>query len=179
MGLPKALLTSADGTPWVVSALQVLRQAGCAPLVVVLGAEYERVRALVAEADVRVVYAEGWETGMGASLRAGVAEVVRTAPQAESVMVHLVDLPDVGPQAAHRVAAHSSPSALVRALYASGPGHPVLIGRDHLDGVIEVAFGDRGARDYLASRHVSEVDCSDLAGGADIDDPMAYRRQQG
>jgi hypothetical protein len=45
----------------------------------------------------------------------------------------------------------------------------VLLGRDHWAGVQATAAGDRGARDYLHGRAVVEVDCADLAGGADVD----------
>jgi CTP:molybdopterin cytidylyltransferase MocA len=51
------------------------------------------------------------------------------------------------------------------------PGHPVLLGRDHWDGVIETAGGDQGARAYLSSREVTLVECGDLASGRDVDAP--------
>jgi nicotine blue oxidoreductase len=47
----------------------------------------------------------------------------------------------------------------------------VLIGREHFAGVMAAAVGDRGARDYLASTAVVVVECGDLAGGADVDEP--------
>lgn len=60
--------------------------------------------------------------------------------------------------------------ALVRAVYHGTPGHPVLIGADHVPGVLASAGGDRGARDYLAANTVTAVECGDLAGGADVDE---------
>lgn len=59
--------------------------------------------------------------------------------------------------------------SLVRATFHGTPGHPVLIGADHVAGVIEAAGGDRGARDYLATHPVMPVECGDLAGGDDVD----------
>jgi nicotine blue oxidoreductase len=44
-----------------------------------------------------------------------------------------------------------------------------LLGRDHWSGVVETAVGDQGARDYLIEHPPREVECSDLAGGADVD----------
>ena len=49
------------------------------------------------------------------------------------------------------------------------PGHPVVLGRDHWEGVAASAVGDRGARDYLAAHAVDLVECGDLATGADVD----------
>jgi hypothetical protein len=45
----------------------------------------------------------------------------------------------------------------------------VLLGRDHWAGVADSATGDRGARDYLAAREVTAVECGDLATGEDRD----------
>ena len=58
-----------------------------------------------------------------------------------------------------------------RATYAGLPGHPVLIGRAHWSGVYEAAIADVGARDYLRSHTVTDVDCSDIATGVDVDRP--------
>lgn len=96
---------------------------------------------------------------MSASLRAGLG----AAGEAYAALVHLVDLPDVGPEVVHRLIHDASPDALARAVYGGRPGHPVLIGRDHWDGVMQDAVGDRGARDYLDAHGVLDVDCGDLA----------------
>jgi hypothetical protein len=41
--------------------------------------------------------------------------------------------------------------------------------------VIELATGDRGARDYLAAHPVVAVDCADIASGLDVDRPADLR----
>ena len=51
------------------------------------------------------------------------------------------------------------------------PGHPVVMGRDHWLGVLDVAVGDQGARDYLAAHDHLLVECGDLATGRDVDTP--------
>ena len=63
----------------------------------------------------------------------------------------------------------AEPTALARAGYHGQPGHPVLIGREHVGGVAESAIGDRGARDYLATHRTLLVECGDLATGIDVD----------
>lgn len=171
-GGPKALRRGGDGVPWVRRSVAVLREGGCASVHVVVGAAAEEVGALLDE-SVHVVRAADWAEGMGASLRAGLrALAVSPAPAA---CVHLVDLPDVGPEVIRRLLAYTAPDALARASYADGPGHPVLIGRTHWAGVVAAAAGDEGARSYLAGRPVREVDCSDLAAGGDVDGPVGGR----
>lgn len=176
MGRPKALVESADGTPWVVTASRALAAGGCDGVTVVVGAAAGEVRALLRDERVRVVVAADWDEGMGASLRAGLRALAEPdsdgGPGVDAAVVHLVDLPDVGAAVVRRLVEGATPDALARAAYGPGSvGHPVLLGRDHWPGVIEVAAGDRGARDYLRTRHVTDVDCSDLATGADVDSP--------
>ncbi len=172
MGRPKALVTGEDGVPWLHSAVARLQAGGCRRVNVVLGASAEEAAVLLAEApvpheDVHVVVASDWAEGMGASLRAGLAAA---DAHADAVLVTLVDLPDLTVEVLRRVAAAATvPGDLVRATYDGMPGHPVVLGRDHWDGVRESARGDQGARDYLASHDVVEVECGDLATGCDVD----------
>ncbi len=178
MGRPKALVPGRTGVPWVVSGVRRLLAAGCAPVLVVLGAEAERVAAVLAEESVPTVVAADWTEGMGVSLRVGLRELATRAPAATAALVHLVDLPDVGTDVLTRclssVAAGSD--VLARAGYAGVPGHPVLLGRDHWPALMDSLAGDRGARDYLADRAVELVECGDLASGADVDRPWAPGR---
>ena len=175
MGLPKALVEGADGLPWAVSAARTLAAGGCTEVVVVIGAAAPIVRALLAAEPVTFIEAADWNEGMGASLRAGLDAIAER--DAVAALVHLVDLPDVGADVIRRVLRHAEPGILARASYGStpgstpgsAPGHPVLLGRDHWAAIAAECSGDTGARDYLARHDVLEVDCSDLATGADID----------
>jgi len=160
-GGPKALV---DG--WLVGALEALRDGGCDPVLVVLGAAADEARSLVPD-GVEVVVATDWADGMGASLRAGLTAVEET--RAEAALVHLVDLPDVGAAVVRRVLAGAAPGALARAVYRGVPGHPVLLGRAHWRGAAAMATGDQGARAYLRTHAVDEIECGDLAQGQDVD----------
>jgi len=164
MGRPKALV----GT-WLVDAVSVLRDGGCARVTVVLGASADEVRPLLEGYDVEVVVADDWAEGMGASLRAGLLSL---SEESTAALVTLVDLPDVGSDVVRRLLERPvSADTLARATYDGAPGHPVLIGRVHWAGVIESATGDRGARSYLGTHPVEHVECGDLATGRDVDDP--------
>ena len=165
IGRPKALVSDERGS-WLVRAVGVLRDGGCDDVLVVLGAAADEARALVPD-GVRVVVAEDWASGMSASLRAGLGAV---GPDADAALVGLVDLPDLVPAVVERVrGAAAGAGALARASYGGEPGHPVLLGRAHWPAVLDVARGDRGARDFLAGSDVVLVECGDLAGGRDVD----------
>lgn len=168
MGGPKALMRDGDGTSWLLRALDAL--APCEGVTVVLGAAADEVALLLPSAVDRVV-APDWESGMGASLGAGLAALEGT--DACCVLITLVDLPDVSAEVVSRVLGmvDTGPTALARASYDGRPGHPVLIGRAHWEAAAEAAVGDRGARDFLARADVVLVECGDLATGRDVDEP--------
>lgn len=172
MGQPKALVRDPDGTSWLLRSIDVLRTGGCAEVTVVIGAEADDARELLADAVVTIVEATDWAEGMGASLRTGLRSLSRSDGDSVAACVHLVDLPDVGPKVVARViaaAAPAEPGVLARATYSSRPGHPVLIGRDHWTAVAAGAVGDRGARSYLDAYDARRIECADLAGGKDVD----------
>lgn len=192
MGTPKALLRDGRGVPFLDRAIGTLLDGGCATVTVVLGAAADEARGLL-ERDgwlddpaVTVVEAAEWDSGMGASLRAGL-DALSTLGSAENAadvadgvdvaLVSLVDLPDVGASVVARLCAVAAgPTTLARATYRGEPGHPVLLGREHWAGVVGSATGDKGARDYLATHLVREVECGDLATGRDVDHPSDLPR---
>ncbi|MBB5804351.1 nicotine blue oxidoreductase [Saccharothrix ecbatanensis] len=167
-GGPKALV-SHGGVLWVDRAAGVLRDAGCSPVVVVLGASASSVRARAALDGCVVVDNAEWATGMGSSLRAGLAAL--TGTDAAAVVVLPVDTPGVTVAAVERFRELATPTALARASYDGTPGHPVLIGSEHWPGVSASATGDAGARDYLRTHSTLDVPCGDVADGADVDHP--------
>ena len=174
-GGPKALRMAADGTSWLVRSIVVLRDGGCDAVIVVLGSDAARARDLIASSAlandpaITLVDAAGWQQGMGSSLRTG--PLAAQSASWRAVLVHLVDLPDVTAEVVRRIVQEAPPStaSLARASYRGRPGHPVLIGRDHLESIMVGLTGDSGAKDYLAQHGAHSVECGDLASGQDQD----------
>jgi len=161
-GKPKVLV---DG--WLDTAVTALRQGGCADVVLVLGAAE-----VAPPPDVTAITTRHWHEGLSASVRAGLAQADRM--DADYAVLHVIDTPDVDAAVVSRVLgrALSSESGLARAYFGQRPGHPVVIARRHWPEVLALISGDRGAGAYLSTRHdVEIVDCADLAGGQDIDEP--------
>ncbi|SFR89254.1 molybdenum cofactor cytidylyltransferase [Microbacterium sp. cf046] len=168
-GGPKALAREGDGTPWVVLAARMLRDAGCDHVLVLLGASADRARPLVPP-EAQIVVVDHWQDGLSATLRAGLDAA--SALRADAALITPVDTPAAPADAAARVTERAgSPLArgLARATYAGRPGHPVLIGRDHWDALRETLHGDSGAGAYLSARGATSVECGDLWSGADVD----------
>lgn len=177
-GRPKALL-SHRGRPLVEHAVRALRDAGCAPVHVVLGAApAEDVRARAALPGCVLLDNPDWEAGMGSSLRLGLRSLAART-HAGAAVVLLVDQPGVGAEAVARVSeAFRSPDSLAAAAYSGRRGHPVLLGSAHWDGIAASACGDQGAREYLRehARDITLVECGDIAEPADIDTPADLTR---
>ena len=176
MGMAKALVDDPGGGSFVERGVRVLRDGGCSPVVVVVGAQAERATALAtaAGADL-VVEAIDWASGQSVSLRRGL-EALETSG-ARLACVLLVDLPDVGADVVTAVlaAAGDGPAALGRAAYQGVPGHPVVIGRDHWSAIRDEVTGDSGARSYLADHPHVTVEVGHLASGRDTDTPDDLR----
>ena len=169
-GMPKALVEY-EGSLLVERAVGTA-QVVCDPVLVVLGAQAVDVWREARLDNALLLVNQGWETGMASSLRTGL-EGLRGLPGSgvDAALVLLVDMPGMTPAALERMAAHAAPGALAVATYDGVRGHPVLLGRDHWAGVIGTATGDEGARRYLATHDVTEVDCTGLADPADLDVP--------
>ncbi|WP_042395929.1 nucleotidyltransferase family protein, partial [Streptacidiphilus carbonis] len=117
---PKALLPY-RGRPLIEHALAVLRAGGCGRVVVVLGAGADAVVAGAELGECVPVVNRDWASGMGSSLRAGLAAL---PADASSVLVSLVDTPGVTPEAVRRLLAVDG---LAAAGYRGRRGHPVCI----------------------------------------------------
>lgn len=169
-GRPKALLPLRGGV-LVEHAAAALRTAGCAPVHVVLGAAADEVRARAALPGCVLLDNPDWETGMGSSLRLGLASLADTG--VDAALVSLVDQPGIGAEAMGRLrAVCRSPASLAAASYGGRRGHPVLFGAEHWAEVAASAKGDQGARGYLRrtpAGGVELVECADVADPSDID----------
>jgi CTP:molybdopterin cytidylyltransferase MocA len=168
MGTPKALIRDPDGVSWVARTARLLAAAGCTPVVVVIGASADQVRAELVAEPVEVVEATDWAEGMGASLRAGLS-ALQEGSTTDAVVVVPVDTPGLTSALVQRISTEVRRDTLVRTVYNGTPGHPVLLGREHWAGVIATAVGDQGARAYFKQHPPLAVECADLADGADVD----------
>ena len=167
-GMAKALIRL-DGELLVDRGVRLLAAGGCDPVITVLGAQATQVRAVVGSSG--TVVAPDWETGMGASLRAGLAAMPR---HVDACVVALADQPLVGATAVMRLrAAWSAGAAAAVATYDGMARNPVLLDRCVWDGVAAAAVGDVGARPWLRAHPdlVVSVPCTDTGSPYDIDTP--------
>jgi len=176
---PKALLPH-RGRPLVEHVVNVLLDGGCDTVVVVLGAQADRVRA-EASLDVpgvRVVVNDSWETGMASSLQAGVAAAPEPVggPGAARVVVAHVDQPGVTPDDVARLLAAHRPGRVTASRWADAVddgrprwSHPLVLDAGLAAPAAASAVGDAGARGFLRA-HADLIDVVVHPGdGRDVD----------
>lgn len=178
-GGPKALV-ALDGELLVDRAVRVATDAGCDPVLVVLGAAADDVVRRASLDGAIVVVNDSWSEGIGSSLRCGLTAL--GDQQAAAAVVVLVDQPDVGADIVTRVvnAWRETGAAAVVPTYQHQPRNPVLLDASVWPEVTELARGDMGARAWLRAHpgEVVNVACDDLGSDADIDTPADLERYE-
>lgn len=164
LGLPKALV-EIGGERLVDRGIRLLRDGGCEPVLAVLGA------AALDLTTADVVMNPHWRSGMGSSLRAGLAALPDST---QAVVVALVDQPNVSPEAIWRlVGAYESGASAAVASYQGRPRNPALFARTHWPAIAATAVGDVGARPFIRGNPalITYVECGDIASPSDVDTP--------
>jgi nicotine blue oxidoreductase len=113
----------------------------------------------------RIVHAEDWQRGPGASLRAGLAAL---GAGVDAAVVCLADGPLLSPGAVDRVLAawKAGTGEIVAASYGGDRSHPLVLGRAAWSDV-----PDEGLR----ALQVQLVPCDDLGSPGDVDTPDDLR----
>jgi CTP:molybdopterin cytidylyltransferase MocA len=171
LGRPKAMV-EVSGELLVERAVRTASEAGCAPIIVVLGSHGDEVMHRADLGAAFPVVATDWAEGMGASLRAGLEAAERLGCPAAAIL--LVDQPRVGAEALRRLCrAWQAGAVATVATYAGKPRNPVVLDRGIWSEVKAAAQGDVGARGWLRAHPdlVQAVGCDDTGDPVDIDTP--------
>jgi CTP:molybdopterin cytidylyltransferase MocA len=165
LGRPKALV-SVGGRTLVERGVELLRDGGTDPVVVVTGAVDVSLPGVV------TVHNPDWRTGMGSSLRTGLA----TLPaDSGAVVVALVDQPLIGTEAVSRlISAFLDEPGLI----GGRRRNPVLIPRQYWADVAAAAEADVGARGFLEAHNhlITIIECGDIGRPDDLDTEEDLKR---
>jgi molybdenum cofactor cytidylyltransferase len=179
MGFPKALLTTPAGRPFAAAIVRALAAAGVVDLVMVTGADHERVVEAVTADGPPVLprFARNPDPMRGqlSSLWVGMEAIVR--PDTDALLVTLVDVPMVEPSTVTRVIERwrETRAPIVRPAIGSRHGHPVIFDRRVFD-ELRAAPLDRGAKTVVRAHaaEVVDVPVADEGCLVDVDTPQDY-----
>ena len=171
LGQPKQL-AALNGEPLLARAVRIAQQAGCSPVLVVLGAEADRIRTACPLSNVTVVLNEHWHEGMASSIRTGI-EALRNHDNEHSlsgVILMTCDQPAVTPS---HLRALTASGEITASEYAGRRGVPAYFPASSFPALIQLS-GDTGARDLLRDAHAITLPLGEL----DIDTPEALAEAQ-
>lgn len=176
MGGEDKLLREIDGEALLHRTAKAAVDSGVGKVHVVLPPDATDRQTTLAGLTVDRVAAPGWQEGMSASLRAGIAAL---AAKSQAVIVALADMPDVTTdhyRALVEAWQDSGGDAICRAVTESGKlGHPVLFPRRYFD-QLQGLSGDEGARVILQAEGAAVRLVPTPGEGAviDLDTPEAW-----
>jgi molybdenum cofactor cytidylyltransferase len=147
-------------------AVRVAGEAGCSPVIVVLGASAEAVRSGCELANAVVVVNQDWAQGMGGSIRLGVGAL----RDVDACVVMTCDMPAV---TADHLRALMITGELTASQYGGRRGVPAYFPQKSFSSLMALS-GDTGAKELLRSGR-----CVELIGGElDIDTPADLAKIQ-
>jgi CTP:molybdopterin cytidylyltransferase MocA len=174
MGEPKQLLPL-DGRPLLVHAVEAALASAAWPVVVVLGANAEKIRPVLARFPVLIAENPAWSEGMASSLRAGIETLRQFSRSLDAALIALCDQPDFSAEVVRQLveAQKASGRSIVAARYSGRLGAPALFLREHFPALVALT-GEEGARTLLQA-HPDRVTAVDLPALAiDLDTPADY-----
>jgi molybdenum cofactor cytidylyltransferase len=174
MGGSNKLVAEISGKPLVRIAAEQALASNAKPVIVVTGHERERVEAALKGLPIRLVHNPNFASGLGSSVRAGIAAV---PAEADGAIVCLSDMPQVDAALIDRLIAAFDPekgALVVVPTIAGQRGNPVLWSRRFFSDLAAIE-GDVGARHVIAryGEAVLELAVTGKAALVDIDTPEA------
>lgn len=174
MGQPKQLLPLA-GRPLLGRTVEAALASAAWPVVVVLGADAEKIRPILARHPILIAENPAWAEGMASSLRTGIAMLQQFSRSLDAALVTLCDQPAFSAEVIARLVARQQASgrSIVAARYLDRNAAPALFLREHF-AALAALTGEEGARTLLNARadSVASEELPELA--LDLDTPADY-----
>lgn len=176
LGRPKQLVRY-QGETLLGRALRLAREAGLSPVIVVLGAEGDAIRAAVKAEDAVFVANGAWREGIASSMRAGLEAMEDVAHHSAGVLMMPCDQPRLS--AAHLGALvgafRGDSEAIACSTYAGVRGVPAVFPMSAVP-ALKGLTGDVGARKILADAPCRVIEVAFAGGEIDIDAPEDLAR---
>lgn len=180
-GQPKQLLDW-RGEPFVRAVAKTALEAGLSPVVVITGANAEKVGAAVLDLPVQIVHNEEWQSGQASSIRAALTPPSLSGRWAGgdgpgAAIFLLADQPQVTPTILHALMEeHAATLApIIAPMVLDRRANPVLFDRVAFPDLMELK-GDVGGRGIFSKHQVNYLPWHDEALLLDVDTPEHYQR---
>lgn len=155
MKTPKQLLDF-EGETLLRRAVSAAVESICEPVVVVLGANYEKTSAEIEDLPVEICFNERWENGLSSSIKTGIERLLKIEPEISAAVFTLADQPLVNGNHINLLVEkfHRSKNSIIAAEYNETVGVPAVFARKFFDDFFELS-GDTGAKIIMEKRRES------------------------
>ena len=175
MGTPKQLLTY-KGSSLIRHAATEAVKSDCDPIVVVLGANSDRISPKINDLPVHITYNPQWQQGMSASISTGITALLEMKIDLDAVVVALGDQPLITEEVYDRLIETyaQNPVKAVACNYSDTLGVPALFDCTLLPELLDMNH-QGGAKQtlYRYSDRTFNLDLPEAA--IDIDTPADYQ----
>ena len=174
MGQSKQLLPIGDES-LIRHALKIVDQSGLRPVVIVLGADDEKLRKEIGTTEAELVSNPSWKNGMGGSLKAGIHFINEKFPDTDAVIICVCDQPLMTSQHLKRLQAKhlESGKPIVASQYGESGGVPVFFHKS-LFRDLGALYDGQGAKKIILQRPLETAWVGFPEGILDLDTPEDY-----
>ncbi len=174
MNEPKQMLYF-EGKTLLRRAVETAIETNCSSVVVVLGANFEKTSAEIANLSANVCFNRDFQKGLSSSLKIGLAKLLEINPNVEALIVSLADQPFVTANHFHQFVTkfENTNNPIVAAKYNDTIGVPALFGKEMFDELTTIS-GDKGAK-MMIEKHRNTLETINLPEAAfDVDTKEDY-----
>jgi molybdenum cofactor cytidylyltransferase len=178
MGAIKQLLPW-KGTTLLGYAIDHARATEASEVVVVLGANADKIKASIAERGISILQNNKWKSGMGSSISCGMQYVLAENEYCKGALVMLCDQPMINTAYLQKLMAtfRKEKFELVGTQYGNKVGTPAIFGRSYFASLVDLE-GDSGAQDILNDKNGKCVSLEANGLTLDIDTRDDYEKLQ-
>jgi molybdenum cofactor cytidylyltransferase len=175
-GQPKQL-ANFRGEPFIRHIVAVAIDAGCAPIVVVLGADAAQITSVLAGLPVCIAEHPNWSNGLGSSIAVGVMHAATIATDLDATLLLTCDQPFVNAAMLRQLVQLrvESGKPIVASAYAETLGVPALFDRSCFADLLQLK-GDSGAKGIILARRPDVATFNFPPAAIDIDTAADYEK---
>jgi molybdenum cofactor cytidylyltransferase len=173
-GRPKQLLEF-KGNSLLKRAAKTALATRCRPVVIVLGAEEEKLRTEIENLPLTIEVNKNWKEGLGSSIKAGLSKLLDIQPDLDAAILTLCDQPLIDSAILERLVRtyRETGKSIVAAEYQDTAGVPALFSRGIFEKLLNLN-GLSGAKSIIQSEssRVAKIPVPEAA--IDIDSPQDH-----
>jgi molybdenum cofactor cytidylyltransferase len=176
MNSPKQLLKFESKT-LLRRVVETSIESICNPIVIVLGANFEILTQEIEDLSAEIVFNPDWQSGLSSSIKVGIENLLKIAPDIAASVITLADQPFVTTNHINLFVEkfYQSNDLIIAAEYNGTIGVPAIFAREVFDDFKQL-LGDRGAKPIMEKRRerLSTIALPEAA--FDVDTPQDFAK---